>query len=103
MSPKDVVGKELLSCFGMMEYEVAIAKILVYLADDNQKLEFRDSFGWSAGEGWEKKIKMDTIDIHPSLFAMLCASGWISNTYFPKGSFVLSKDAIERLEEKFGA
>ena len=101
MSPKDLAGKELLSCFGMMEFEREIAKIIEYLADDNQKLDFSKSMGWEVGEGWEKKFCMDTLDIDPVWFAMLCAAGWICNTYFPKGSFMLSPGAVKRLEEKF--
>lgn len=43
---------------------------------------------------------MNSVGINPVIFAMLCAAGWISNTWFPKGSFQVSKDFIERLKEK---
>jgi hypothetical protein len=46
--------------------------------------------------GWKKIFKIDIIS-SPTLFAMMCAAGWIVNNWFPKGTFTVSDAFIERV------
>lgn len=101
--PSDFVGNKLQGYFGMIEYEEAIATIVEYLADDIRRLEIHPGFDWSALHelGWKKLFRIsDFNSIKAALFAMLCASGWISCNYYPKYTFRLSEGAIQRLHEK---
>lgn len=85
--PSQFAGDPLLSCFGVREYELAIGKIVCWLANH--------------GDNWQESFQVDTFpSISPTLFAMLCAAGWIRTGYFPKGVFALSDTAIERLHEQ---
>lgn len=103
-SPKDFIGFDMRSTFGMYEYEEAIYKIVRYLADDDAKLEFMFGMGEypaAKGTGWSKLFRVNTVpEIDSALFAMLCADGWIVANYFPKYTFSLSQSAIARLREK---
>lgn len=97
--PKDFLGNELLSTFGMREFEWAIRDIIKWLASDSHiKMPVYLDYG-NDGEGWDKLFAINTFpEIDASMFAMLCAAGWIENTFFPKGTFKLSRGAIKRLE-----
>lgn len=102
--PKDLLGDPLHGCFGMVEYEIAIGEIISYLADDTRHLP-RVIEGWPELEvrGWKKLFRINTVsgilDSNPSLFAMMCSCGWIDCCFFPKGTFRLSREAIERLKD----
>ena len=97
--PKDFLGNELLSTFGMREYEWAIRDIIKWLASDSKLRSYPGQDGFDAGEGWDKLFRMNTIPtIDAPTFAMLCADGWNTANHFPKYTFTLSKGAIKRLE-----
>src|SRR5258706_9707187 len=98
--PKDVdLSKNLQGKFGCVEFEKAAIEIINYLKDDTKKLNLAEWLG-NDGTGWEKKFKIHTIpNIDPTLFAMLCDAGWLTHTWFPKGTFTVSKDFIKRLQE----
>lgn len=102
----DFVGIDLRGAFGMYEYEAGITAILAYLADDTARIDpaaYLAGMSWPALDvrGWQKLFRVDTIStIHPALFAMMCADGWIEASHFPKYTFRLSRGAIERLHER---
>jgi hypothetical protein len=94
--------------FGMCEYERAAVRIIEYLKSDSNPLEgswLKDMYDPYIDKDNQKWTKIFTPDIlgDTTLFAMLCAAGWISNNYFPKGTFYVSEDFIKRLEEKRNA
>lgn len=98
--PKDFLGDELLSTFGMREYEWAIADIIKWLASDEKIKLYPGQEGYDTGAGWRKLFRINTFPkIDAPLFAMLCAAGWIENNYFPKYTFWLSEAAVKRLED----
>ena len=101
--PSDFVGIDLRGAFGMHEYEGGITAILAYFADDTTvRIDHPAGMGWPALDvrGWQKLFRVDMIStIHPALFAMMCADGWIEASHFPKYTFRLSRGAIERLHE----
>jgi hypothetical protein len=107
--PSNFVGVDLRGAFGMAEYEAGIAAILTYLADDTARINpaaYLAGMSWPALDvlGWQKLFRVDTIPtIHPALFAMMCADGWIEASHFPKYTFRLSRDAIGRLHERVSA
>jgi len=94
------VSEGLLGTLGLCEFEKAGVAILRYLADDSKQPEIAEWQG-ERGEGWEKKMTVNSIEgVGPTLFAMLCASGWLENSWFPKGWFVVSKAFIERVKRE---
>lgn len=93
--PNDVnLSDGLLSTFGCVEFERAACHIVEYLNDDTRGIPVAVSCG-DPGIGWGKKFNIDTIaEIDPTLFAMLCGSGWIRTMWFPKGTFIVSDGFI---------
>ena len=69
----------------MAEFEKAISTIIRWLAEH--------------GDSWDTQFRIDTIlDISPTMFAMLCAAGWIANWFFPKGSFIIAAQTVNIIE-----
>ena len=102
-SPKHVdLSNGLQSTFGCCEFESAACEILRYLNDDSRPYVKCDPWmGHQAdGKGWDKPFRIQSLEINPTMFAMLCACGWITACWFPKGIFTVSNDFVDRLWEK---
>ncbi len=96
-TPADVdLSNYLQNTFGCCEFEHAIELIVRYLQDPNRNAGWLG--GYEPGIGWKKKFRVGTIyNLDATMFAMLCAAGWICNAWFPKGSFVASPELVDRL------
>ncbi len=99
MNPSDVdLSKKLQGYFGCVEFEDAICWIVRFLADDTRYANIPASLYGHGPAGWGKKIRLETIpNIDPTMFAMLCAAGWLQNCWFPKGAFTVTDAFIKRL------
>lgn len=75
-----------MSTFGLVEYEQLAAKIILYLKEH--------------GDSWKTTFRMGDLDVTPVWFAMFCASGWVQNNWFPKGTFVVSEGFVERVQKR---
>ena len=106
IEPKDVdLSDKLQKVFGCFEVEDAACRILRFLADNSKVIPGHPSLGSGHAPdftpilGWDKSFRIDTIPgISPTMFAMLCAAGWIVNTWFPKGTFRVSDAFKERID-----
>lgn len=101
--PTEIDLSELLvGTFGCIEFEDAACVLVRFLSSEASQ---RSIPAWldhnPNGKGWEKSFYMRDLPIDSTLFAMLCAAGWIQNYWFPKGSFVVSQDFVSRLEGKW--
>lgn len=95
MTPSECLHTCFASTFGLMEYEQLARSIVKFLAEGKSKSIHRS--GWGEGSEWERQFTIEDVTDSPHLFAMFAAAGWLQNTYFPKGGFVVSKDFIERV------
>jgi hypothetical protein len=82
------------STFGWYEFEEAALKIIEYLQDDSRQAIKSDDEDFT---GWYKRFLIDTIEIEPVIFAMMCASGFIENAWCPNYFFTVSDTFIERI------
>ncbi len=100
MNPGDIdLSKRLQGYFGCVEFEDALIWIIKYLADNHRNAGIPETLYGNGPAGWGKKIRIETIpNISPTMFAMLCAAGWLQNSWFPKGAFTVTADFIKRLE-----
>lgn len=100
-APDDVdLSGHLRSAFGCVEFEDAAMQIVYFLRDGYRNAGIAESRYGNGPGGWGKKIEVHTINsISPSMFAMLCAAGWLENVFFPKGAFQVTKAFIKRLKE----
>jgi hypothetical protein len=93
-----VISDKLGGLFGCCEFEVAAERIIAFLLDDARRAHIPEWLQYDDDSGWRKKILISTIpEIAPSMFAALCAAGWLKHTWFPKGSFVVSQAFIDRV------
>ena len=104
MKPSEIdTSKNFIGTFGCIEFEAAAVKLVKFLteADDNGV----DT--WLVGkedqkDSWERIFRMYMVGIEPTMFAMLCACGWIEASWFPKYAFYVSEKFVERVCEKWG-
>jgi hypothetical protein len=91
---------DLRGAFGIAEFEYVVAKIMNFLdSDPSQELFFyprreRDSRVKFTAE----EICADG-EISLSLFCMFACAGFVRNAWFPKYSYTVSDDFIERIKE----
>lgn len=74
---------QLLSTFGMSEYEDIAYSILKFIDFD-----------------LEKTFSRKDITENEMVFTMFGIAGWLSNFYFPKGRYTVSPGFVDRLKEK---
>lgn len=103
--PQDVdLSNTLQSTFGEISFEEAAVKIVKFLIDPNISSDISLCLMYEkpVKKGWRKLFSITDFEpeIGPSLFAMLCASGWIINCWFPKHAFLVSDAFIIRLYDK---
>lgn len=98
--PRDVdLSRRLEDTFGWAEFEEAICEIIKWLIKNEDykaaPIELQPDSKWLI------PFTIDSIEgISHKRFAQLCAAGWIENNWDISGTFEVSDELIERIQEK---
>ncbi len=98
----EVQRDDLLSTFGLSEYEDLALKIIQYIAKGEENERLVKSWYPEAAKlkGAAKPFYIEDVCDNCTLFAMFAASGFVQNAWFPKGTFLISEEFKARLARK---
>lgn len=102
MKPSEINLENHLSTFGCIELENLAVQLITFLATNKDSgipkwLNYHPGVN-DQEDSWERVFTMEKTGIDPVWFAIMCCSGWIEHTWFPKGGFRVTKEFVQRVE-----
>lgn len=95
-----ITSNDLRSCFGIVEFENVAAAIMNFInSKSSDTINFWDRHDQNGVRFTAEEICEFDGKVDMSLFCMFACAGWVNNAWFPKYSYVVSKNFNKRIEE----